>query len=134
VALDIIDTGCGMKPISLAHLFEAFFSRPKRSERHRAWIGDRLWNCEAELRRFSVESQPGKGRPFRISFYPRSTCRRYRRGEIPSGGIRIEGTGTVLVVEDEDVVRRVAVRAMEKCGYKVMSALQAPSAEMGKSA
>jgi CheY-like chemotaxis protein len=68
-----------------------------------------------------LESEPGRGAKFRI-FLPRSDAALAARRPDP-GEVAVErGSGTVLVVEDEERVRTLACAALESAGYRVLRA------------
>jgi len=114
----------------LAHCLSRF-SRPKRSKGHRAWIERPFMNCEAELRRYFVESQPGKGSTFRI-LLPEIDMPQVRRAEIPSAGIPDRRHRNRSVDGRRRCCPPRRRPPMEKCGYKVMSASSGVQAlEMG---
>ena len=69
-----------------------------------------------------MESEPGLGSTFRMTF----PC---RQGAVPEtvprpvGELeRADGAETVLVLEDNDALRSLAVRILERCGYTVLEA------------
>ena len=73
------------------------------------------------------ESEVGKGTTFRI-YLPRHHRREGRRGRAQrerrrsTSAADLTGTGRVLLVEDEEVVRNFAARALKRQGYKVLEA------------
>lgn len=76
-----------------------------------------------------LESAPGRGTSVRL-FFPR------REGECPASARVVPGSGpsasgmgrTVLVVDDEPSVRRIAVAMLEGLGYRALAAADGPSA------
>jgi CheY-like chemotaxis protein len=72
--------------------------------------------------RIEVESEPGKGAKFRI-YFPRTDAPLAGRGEAGAPDVSApRGTGTVLVVEDEERIRTLACAALESAGYRVLRA------------
>ena len=73
------------------------------------------------------ESEVGKGTTFRI-YLPRCHRRREATSQAPKADKKeqraadLTGTGRVLLVEDEEVVRNFAARALKRQGYKVLEA------------
>ena len=67
-----------------------------------------------------VYSKPGKGSTFKMLFPATDTPIR----EVEAVGVRgeLEGAGTVLVVDDEEIVRKVVKAMLERYGYDVVLA------------
>jgi CheY-like chemotaxis protein len=68
-----------------------------------------------------VYSEPGKGTSFKIFFPAARTPQPAPVAPIPSTEFR--GEGTILVVDDEEMVQRTLKAALERYGYTVLSAL-----------
>ena len=119
--LSVTDTGTGMTPEVKAHLFEAFFTTKPKGK----GTGLGLATCQTIVRQsgghIDVESEVGKGATFKI-YFPRVqqpldvAAKANLAGPLPCGA------ETLLVVEDEPSVRRLACRILEAQGYKVLSA------------
>jgi len=124
VCLRVIDVGCGMDAPTLGRIFEPFFTTKEVGKgtglglatvygivkRHGGWI--------------EVASQVGLGTTFAI-FFP--ACTEPVEAKAPDKALAPETRGgeeTVLVVEDEPVLREMAHLILEDCGYKI---LEAPS-------
>jgi signal transduction histidine kinase/CheY-like chemotaxis protein len=119
--LSISDTGHGIDSESLQHIFEPFFTTKEKGKGtglglttvHRIVreSGGNIW----------VESMPGKGATFRVCLP--ATPRAADRGEA-AANLRTAagGSETLLLVEDEDNVRRLLVHVLARCGYKVLEA------------
>jgi PAS domain S-box-containing protein len=124
VLLTVADTGAGMPPEVLAHAFEPFFTT--KGERG---TGLGLATCAEIVRRaggtMSVESAPLQGTRFRIHL-PRAAATA-GPPEAPQA-IDLHGEETILLVEDEPSIRRIATRALEQLGYAVVDAASASEA------
>jgi two-component system, cell cycle sensor histidine kinase and response regulator CckA len=122
VCLSVSDTGCGIAPEHLPRLFEPFFTTKEVGkgtglglatvygivQQHQGWI--------------EVASAPGEGTTFRIGL-PAVAAAPARRPAGRNGrGLLVQGTGTILVVEDETSLRLIVVHALQRCGYKVLTA------------
>jgi two-component system, cell cycle sensor histidine kinase and response regulator CckA len=70
--------------------------------------------------RVTVESAPGAGTTFRL-YFPAAAGNAAADGGAPAARVR-GGTETVLIVEDEPQVRRLACRTLERLGYTVLEA------------
>jgi two-component system cell cycle sensor histidine kinase/response regulator CckA len=124
VRLSVKDTGVGMDEAVQEHVFEPFFTTKGRSG-----TGLGLATCYGIVTQLGghigIESAPGRGSTFTV-FLPRV---RERVDEAPK---RLEsvagGRETVLVVEDEPLVRNLAMNGLALHGYTVLTAPDAQRA------
>ncbi len=121
VRLSVTDTGSGMNEYVLSHLFEPFFTTKEQGK----GTGLGLAVCYGIVRAMGghirVFSEPGNGTTFRI-FLPRVDGPVTDRPAIAPVSPTPTGTETILVVEDEDVVRHLAVIGLRAQGYTVIEA------------
>ncbi len=121
--LAVRDTGVGMPPEVRAHVFEPFFSTKKRSR----GTGLGLSMCYGIVRQhgggIAVESEVGRGSTFFV-YLPLVDATAPRGASAPPAPPRgPDGRGeVVLLVEDDDAVRRVAARALGEARYSVIEA------------
>ena len=128
VRLRVADTGEGMDKATLARIFEPFFSTKKAFG---AGLGlsiahSIIVQSQGFIR---AESEVGHGTSFEILLPCVGTFRGI--GEV-AGSQRPQGedaTPTVLLVEDEDAVRRLMNRFLEREGYQLLEARNAAEAE-----
>jgi PAS domain S-box-containing protein len=122
--LRVVDSGSGMDPATLARIFEPFFST-KPKDRGTGLGLSVVYGIIRQHDGFvDVTSHPGKGTSFSILFplaledecdeEPETT-------RLAPASIQ-PGDGTVLLVEDEQPVRALAVRVLKRAGYKVITA------------
>lgn len=120
VSLEVSDTGCGMDRETQARIFEPFFTTKftGRGLGMSAVLGI-VRGHNGALR---VYSEPGKGTTFRLLF-PASL---QEEEESPSGGgpsvSEWCGSGTVLLVDDEETILRVGQLMLERLGFSVITA------------
>jgi len=127
VLLQISDNGCGMPPDVLERIFEPFFSTKEIGE----GTGFGLSVVHGIVKQTGgfifADSRVGEGTTFSI-YLPRHVEEESAVNDPSSptdaGKQRsdLTGKGTVLLVEDEEAVRRFAARALESRGYKVLKA------------
>jgi PAS domain S-box-containing protein len=127
VTLAVTDTGTGMSEEVLSHLFEPFFTtKPQGSG-----TGLGLATCHGIVKQSGghiwIHSELGQGTTVTI-LLPQAapTSARAARAADPQPPAR--GTETVLVVEDEESVRRLAVLGLRSNGYVVLEAANAAEA------
>jgi signal transduction histidine kinase/ActR/RegA family two-component response regulator len=121
VVLEVSDTGLGMDPETRAHLFEPFFTTKDRGQ----GTGLGLASVYAVVKRagghIAVASQPGRGTSFRV-FLPESVASLASTPAPAYVGSGLAGSETILVAEDEDVVRELVCEVLGEHGYGVRSA------------
>jgi PAS domain S-box-containing protein len=127
VLLTISDTGTGMDSETQSHIFEPFFTTkgPKGTGLGLSMVygiikqsGGYVW----------VESELAKGTMFKI-YLPRFTDAEERVSVSPvAGAAKGPNVETILLVEDEENLRRLARQYLETQGYKVLEAADSAAA------
>lgn len=120
VCLSVQDSGVGMPPEAIEHLFEPFYTTKESGtglglavaygivHQHGGWI--------------DVESAQGKGTVVHICLPPVAAVNEEEADDEPSI-LELQGHGEgILLVEDESEVRRFAARVLEEQGYRVFPA------------
>lgn len=128
VYMEVRDSGSGMDEVTRAKIFDPFFTTKFTEFTEFTGRGLGLAAVSGIIRghkgRIQVESVPGEGSTFRV-FLPALAADALRTEEVPSLPdlqSTVDGTGTILVVDDEPVVRRLAKTMLEYCGYAVLLA------------
>lgn len=121
VMLAVSDTGIGMNSEVKAHLFEPFFTT--KGETQGTGLG--LATCFGIVKQNNghilVYSEPGQGTTFKI-YFPQvgeginRLIQRQPAEDLPGG------TETILVADDEAIVRTVMARILRRQGYTVLEA------------
>jgi PAS domain S-box-containing protein len=116
------DSGCGMSEETMKHIYEPFFSTKQVG--HGTGLG--LANVYGVIKQhnsfITVQSKIGSGTTFRI-FFPLTEQK--PGGELPSLGEESNdnaGTGDILLVEDNEMVRTMTRDLLEGLGYTVHTA------------
>ncbi len=120
VLLSVADTGTGMSESVRKHVFEPFFTTKgdgKGTGLGLAMVYGIVKQSGGDIR---VESEPGKGACFRL-YFPRVSGSGSRRTRERRRRPR-RGHETILLVEDDADVRRLASGMLAQLGYKVLEA------------
>ena len=120
VCITVRDTGCGMDTATLARIFEPFFTTKEMGrgtgmglatvygivKQHGGWV--------------EVESEVGRGTTFSV-YFPVSDGSESTQDDQRTVAARVPRgpCGTVLVVEDEEMLREFVGGVLESCGHKV---------------
>ncbi len=128
VLLSVTDTGCGMPPEVLEHVFEPFFTTKGAGQGTGlglATVYGIVTQCGGGI---TVETTEGIGSRFLVYLpaldAPASTTMRSRTAR------SVQGTETVLLVEDSDPLLRVGARILQQAGYTVLTASNGEEALM----
>jgi PAS domain S-box-containing protein len=117
VELTVKDNGQGMDPATLARIFDPFFTT--KFTGRGLGLAAVLGIVRGHGGLLTVDSRPGEGTTFRV-FFP------VARGASSENAVTRpaleQGSGTVLVVDDEDLVRTTARIALTQAGYRVVTA------------
>lgn len=120
VCLTVEDTGCGMSANVMAHLFEPFFTT--KEQRHGMGLAV-AWGILHQMKaHIDVASTVGQGTRFSLFFPVHSTANEPVARERNNGGEVRGGNETILVVEDEEIVRHLVVFMLKSLGYRVLEA------------
>ncbi|MEK7343007.1 MAG: response regulator [Pseudomonadota bacterium] len=123
-ALRVSDTGLGIPPDILAKIFEPFFTTKELGKGTGLGLSTVYGIVKQSGGYIFAESELGRGASFVIYLPVYSGADADLPVAPPAPVRRTEtwGTGTVLLVEDEDMVRAVAERALTRQGYRVLTA------------
>ncbi|HET7817654.1 MAG TPA: response regulator [Sphingomicrobium sp.] len=123
-ALSVSDTGCGIPPNVLGKVFEPFFTTKEVGKGTGLGLSTVYGIVKQSGGFIFADSRVGEGTRFVIYLpvhrvdEPVGKARRKAK----DGDNELWGTGTVLLVEDEPMVRTVAERALTRHGYQVITA------------
>jgi two-component system cell cycle sensor histidine kinase/response regulator CckA len=117
--LEVTDAGCGIAAKDIENLFDPFFS--SKFTGRGLGLAVILGIVKAHGGAVTVESEPGQGSTFRV-FFPVSGEEFLRQTEQAVQNPETEGSGTILLVEDEAMVRDMAAAMLSSFGYTVLAA------------
>lgn len=121
VCLKVGDTGCGMSEEIKRQLFEPFFTTKERGKGTGLGLSTVFGIVKQSRGEITVESEPGKGSVFTVYLpFKETPVQDKEKGKVSEP--QINGHETVLLVEDEESLRRLGARILSSGGYKVLVA------------
>ena len=121
VRLAVSDTGSGMDAETLDHIFEPFFTTKEVGKGTGLGLPMVYGIVKQNGGCIDVESRPGQGTTFKI-YLPRLEAAVEAPGARTTAAAKLEGSETILVVEDEEALRTLLCRFFRLYGYNVLEA------------
>ena len=119
---EVADTGCGMDAETIEKLFDPFFTT--KFTGRGLGMSAVLGIVRGHKGVLKIYSEIGKGTTFKILFpaneLPDNGFAVERKGE--AEGIDWRGSGTVLIVDDEEAIRTVGKQMLERMGFSILTA------------
>ncbi len=124
VQLEVRDTGVGMSAEVKAHLFEPFFTTKPAGQGTGLGLATIYGIVKQAGGHIHVVSEPGRGATFTICLPRHAPTAAEEVAEPPGAAAPAQagGTESLLVVEDDALVRGVTVRVLRAAGYQVVAA------------
>ena len=121
VMLRVLDTGTGMDPETLSHIFEPFYTTKAPGQGTGLGLATVYGIVRQSNGAIAASSSPDRGTCFTIYFPVTEAAESVpvARDELTKA---IEGSETILLVEDDDEVRTLTTRVLERSGYHVIGA------------
>jgi two-component system, cell cycle sensor histidine kinase and response regulator CckA len=128
VMLAVSDSGIGMSPETVAHIFEPFYTTKGSGQGTGLGLSTVYGIVKQSGGYIWVYSEPNRGSTFKV-YLPRVVAQVEAKPEVvelPAAG---KGSETILLVEDEEAVRELAKRILAAKGYSVVAAKSTKEAE-----
>jgi len=118
IELEVRDSGCGISQEDLQRIFEPFFTTKEKGEGTGLGLSTVYGTVQQHNGAIDVYSEVDKGTVFKILF-PTSG----REGFVSKKDFDVpHGSGRILIVDDEEIMRFTAQEILEKYGYTVLLA------------
>lgn len=127
IVLRVSDTGCGMDTTVQAHVFEPFFTTKDQGKGTGLGLATVYGIVKQTGGGISFHSELGVGTTFEI-YLPQIEKRAESRPKNETKTRAPQGSETVLLVEDEEPIRKLVGRSLVRLGYRVLEAQDAAQA------
>jgi CheY-like chemotaxis protein len=122
VCLQVTDTGCGMDSATMRRIFEPFFTTKEVGKGTGLGLATVYGIVKQHGGWIDVASQVNQGTTFAV-FLPSGSEPVAAKSAVPAPAAVVPGgKETILVVEDEPVLRDLAHTILEDCGYRILEA------------
>jgi PAS domain S-box-containing protein len=122
VMLSVTDNGCGMTAETRAHIFEPFFTTKPVGKGTGLGLATVFGIVKQAEGGISVYSEVGRGTTFRIYLPRHDTAASQDAAPEPAHPTPRRGTETILVVEDDPLLRVAVRRQLQSFGYQLLEA------------
>jgi signal transduction histidine kinase/ActR/RegA family two-component response regulator len=121
VMISVSDTGVGMDRATQARVFEPFFTTKRDGKGTGLGLSTVFGIVKQSGGSIWLYSEPGGGTTFRV-YLPHALEQSHAAAPAPLASSPGTGNETILLVEDEEQVRAVALRLLREAGYNVLEA------------
>ena len=121
VALSAADTGCGMSPETMKKVFEPFFTTKERGKGTGLGLSQVHGFAKQSGGDISISSELRQGTTITL-YFPRTHEALFPRLTSTQAEVAVRESKVVLLVEDDDEVRKVEMTMLQELGYVVVAA------------
>jgi PAS domain S-box-containing protein len=127
VEVAVSDNGIGMPAQILEHVFEPFFTTKEVGKGSGLGLSMVFGFTKQSLGHVSIYSEVGKGTTVKV-YLPRSMSGTVSATDAPSTQKVFGGNERILVVEDDDKVRKISTKILRTSGYEIVEVVDGPRA------
>jgi PAS domain S-box-containing protein len=127
VMFAVTDTGDGMDESTLERLFEPFFTTKEQGRGTGLGLATVYGIVKQHGGNIWVYSEPGEGTTFKCYFPVAESADEFSEKDESKDPVDLRGDETIMVVEDNESVRKMIVSVLERQGYTVLSAVDGKS-------
>jgi PAS domain S-box-containing protein len=127
VVLSVSDTGCGMDEKTVAQIFEPFFTTKNPGQGTGLGLSTVYGIVKQSDGHIWVYSEPGRGSTFKL-YFPEQEHGAHKGHELSPVLDLVIGAETILVVEDDEALRKLITALLASSGYRVLEAASGESA------
>jgi len=120
VVVSVTDSGQGISKEIKPHIFEPFFSTKDRKQGTGLGLSTVWGIIKSHKGLITVYSEPNEGTTFNL-YFPSVTGKPHRQ-PLPDTGQTVSGSGTILLIDDEPIVRETWSDALTERGFRVIIA------------
>lgn len=127
VLMSVSDTGCGMDEKTMSQIFEPFFTTKGPGQGTGLGLSTVYGIVKQSDGYIWVYSEPGRGTAFKL-YFPENRQAGQEQSTTTPALDPVVGTETILVVEDDEALRKLITALLESNGYKFMEAANGEAA------
>ena len=127
VMLTVSDTGCGMDEKTISQIFEPFFTTKGPGQGTGLGLSTVYGIVKQSDGYIWVYSEPGRGTAFKL-YFPESKQAGQEHSTPTPTPDPVVGTETILVVEDDEALRKLITALLDSTGYKFVEAANGEAA------
>jgi PAS domain S-box-containing protein len=127
VLLSVSDTGVGIRPDDLPRVFEPFFTTKEPGKGTGLGLSMVYGFIKQSQGHIKIYSEPNRGTTVKM-YLPKSGRSEEARPQLPASVRPLPLRATILVVEDNDMIRRFAREQLAELGYRILEASNAEEA------
>lgn len=117
IKVSVVDSGVGIAPQDVERIFEPFFTTKAQGKGTGLGLASVYGCVTIHSGEIDLESKLGNGTRFDI-YLPSPTYPVRTREDFGVNGL-VRGEGNILVIDDEDIIRKYAMHALSELGYSV---------------